>query len=446
MKKLVLLIIPILLAVLFVACENNNTDANSEAEKVTVAFNTNGAEEIPKRKVIKGLSVSPPTQPKKEGYIFDGWYLNNEQWIFSNGVTEDITLDAKWVPIKYTITYLRGEGTVTTYTIEDEIELPHVEEEDYIFLGWSPNENLTGTITKIEKGTTGNLTLYAKRVYMPLIYLEKEDGTYEVTGTRLNSDEKIDHLTFPKTYNGKAVTSIGEMAFSENSINVLDIPSSIEEIGSGAFMSTGLNSVRIEEGVKVIGEYAFSSNSYLSDVELPNSIEKIGSYAFNSCILVSKINIPKSLRELGYGAFAYCKNLSSSIEIPQGVTTIYDETFLNCEKIPSVKLHSGINRIEEKAFMYCLELSEIEIFNGTIGKMAFYGCEKLEKVTLNNGVTELLDASFAHCYALRKIVIPKSVLIVKYDAFEQSFTEIYAEAETKPTGWEIDAIWGYKPQ
>ncbi len=41
-------------------------------------------------------AVSKPADPVKDGYDFLGWYLVNSEYNFSNPVTEDITLEAKW--------------------------------------------------------------------------------------------------------------------------------------------------------------------------------------------------------------------------------------------------------------------------------------------------------------------------------------------------------------
>ena len=56
-----------------------------------------------------------------------------------------------------------GEGSYfTTYTVEQELTLPEPSREGYVFDGWYDNENFTGEpIATIKKGTTGNKTLYA---------------------------------------------------------------------------------------------------------------------------------------------------------------------------------------------------------------------------------------------------------------------------------------------
>ena len=52
-----------------------------------------------------------------------------------------------------------------SYTVSDEITLPTPIKTDYAFVGWFTDAEYTGTpITKIEKGTVGDITLYAKWV------------------------------------------------------------------------------------------------------------------------------------------------------------------------------------------------------------------------------------------------------------------------------------------
>ncbi len=67
-------------------------------QKYTVTFDANGGinasdEEI---KVEKNNKVERPENPTREGYVFDGWYLNGEAYDFENSITEDITLKAMW--------------------------------------------------------------------------------------------------------------------------------------------------------------------------------------------------------------------------------------------------------------------------------------------------------------------------------------------------------------
>ena len=65
-----------------------------------VTFNSNGGSAVTSQTVQKGEYASQPAAPIKDGFIFDGWYLDVELTVpysfTSSGVTEDVTLYAKW--------------------------------------------------------------------------------------------------------------------------------------------------------------------------------------------------------------------------------------------------------------------------------------------------------------------------------------------------------------
>jgi uncharacterized repeat protein (TIGR02543 family) len=60
-----------------------------------VIFISNGAE-YDTKKVAQGTAVNKPADPTREGYTFDGWYEGSTVWNFSDAVTADLTLTAKW--------------------------------------------------------------------------------------------------------------------------------------------------------------------------------------------------------------------------------------------------------------------------------------------------------------------------------------------------------------
>ncbi len=67
----------------------------------TVAFDTDGGDEIESVEVILGKKLNRPADPQKASsdevdYIFLGWYLDGEEFDFDTAIGEDITLVAKW--------------------------------------------------------------------------------------------------------------------------------------------------------------------------------------------------------------------------------------------------------------------------------------------------------------------------------------------------------------
>lgn len=65
----------------------------------SVKFNPNGGSAVSNQRIRKGNKLSEPKAPTKNGYSFDGWYLDEEltdAYDFKTSVTKDFTLHAKW--------------------------------------------------------------------------------------------------------------------------------------------------------------------------------------------------------------------------------------------------------------------------------------------------------------------------------------------------------------
>lgn len=144
-------------------------------EVFTVTFDLNGATgTIEAQPVANGGTVTEPTAPTREGYIFDGWYTEKEnptnKWNFAstdsitaNTVSSDITLYAKWLPA-VTVQFDVKQGTplIDSQTIAEGSTATKPDDPSrgsYEFGGWydSKLENKWNFNTPVTK----NMTLYA---------------------------------------------------------------------------------------------------------------------------------------------------------------------------------------------------------------------------------------------------------------------------------------------
>lgn len=66
----------------------------------SVIFDSDGGSEVSTLKSDKDGLIQKPNNPTKDGYTFLGWYNGNTEFKFTNIITDDITLNAKWEEIK----------------------------------------------------------------------------------------------------------------------------------------------------------------------------------------------------------------------------------------------------------------------------------------------------------------------------------------------------------
>ncbi len=161
-----------------------------------------------------------------------------------------------------------------------------------------------------------------------------------------------------------------------------------------AYNGTGGNVV-IPDGVTEIGPevfYGFFDFSGLK-VTLPDSIRVIGQEAFCESAL-SSINLPEGLTTIEDLAFAECGSLTS-VTLPSTLETIGNEAFDNCRSLARVSFSDGLEEIGGNAFSFC-KLTQVDIPAGvTVGRNAFYG-NPITKATLGgrNATKDELTAYF----------------------------------------------------
>ncbi len=68
----------------------------ANTEVVTITFDSAGGSEVNEREVVKGRPTTAPLDPTRDGYTFDGWYLEGEKFDFETPIEEDIILVAGW--------------------------------------------------------------------------------------------------------------------------------------------------------------------------------------------------------------------------------------------------------------------------------------------------------------------------------------------------------------
>lgn len=136
--------------------------------RYTINLNLDGGIGLLSINQIYDSIVSPPIEPTKTGYTFEGWYQDSNKtipYVFTKMPAEDITIYAKWEINQYTISFNSNGGSSVSNITKDynaTITKPtDPVKTGYTLKGWFTNEALTNAFT-FNKMPANNVTLYAK--------------------------------------------------------------------------------------------------------------------------------------------------------------------------------------------------------------------------------------------------------------------------------------------
>ena len=171
-------------------------------------------------------------------------------------------------------------------------------------------------------------------------------------------------------------------------------------------------------------EYASQAKKYLKSVTIGNGIISIGDRAFSDCNALESVTIPNSVTSIGDSAFYNCDALES-ITIPDSVTSIGEAAFAHCSNLSAFygKYASADNRcLIVDGILNSFAPAGLTSYTipgdvTSIGDYAFYDCGALESITIPNGVTSIGNKAFYNCDALESITIPDSVTSIGGGAF-----------------------------
>ena len=162
------------------------------AVPVTVTFDSNGGSDVPPQTIQYAKSPEKPADPVRKGYTFGGWaYTNGTPFSFSEQITRDTTLVAKWVEFDQNIRVVYdagdGSGAPTDPSLYSDAscaivkKAPTAQEGKY-FLGWTYD------------GKTCN---YGDVIQLRSSVAKKQsDGTYTITLTAVYGEHKPALLTY----------------------------------------------------------------------------------------------------------------------------------------------------------------------------------------------------------------------------------------------------------
>lgn len=209
-------------------------NANFQVNTYYITYDVNGGNELDQNVVgivyDTNFSLIIPT---KDGYEFDGWYIDSTKFVSGRWTkTDDITLTAKWSLINYSISYILDGGknnayNPTKYNYEyQDIVINNPTKTGYTFIGWSINDSEELLIDYIIKQYSyGNLVLKANwQVNVYKLTLDINGGD-ELNKNEFNIEYGADYslpepsrtgYTFDGWYNGTTKVENGTWKYLED--------------------------------------------------------------------------------------------------------------------------------------------------------------------------------------------------------------------------------------
>lgn len=393
------------------------------------------------RNIEQGENINNLKSLSKNGYIFTGWYLDNDcQEQVSNNYKfyKSITLKAGWVKIinidknsvinnDFKNIKIIGDKVLTSENIKNILSL------DFNTIDFSECNFINNTITKNE-----TININVKNLILP------------------NSLEKIDNECF-KNVNinsikiGNNLKIIGNYTFSYCNVKNLVLPESIESIGNNAFENTKFKELYIGKNCNSLGDCLLKNNINIENViineennsfiiidgiiynknqteifyVLPNvnnvnildSVNKIKKYAFSNCNNLEEIVI-NSNKDFDYiieeYAFYNCKNLKTFITNNNKKLNVKNYAFYNCENLKNVEFAIGLEELGDYCFYNCKSLKfisfntttspEVSTFN-KLGTGVFYNCEAIKDIVLPSDIINYGSYLFYNCISLKNVNI-----------------------------------------
>lgn len=252
----------------------------------------------------------------------------------------------------------------------------------------------------------------------------------------LTEAEIVDNDGGKEYYQGYHTTKNTISAYSFynlTNLRSITLPQNITSIDYRAFYGcSNLKEVKFMPSTCTsIGSEAFA-NSGLTSIEIGEGVKTIGNYAFSNCNNLSELILCRGLEEIGGGAFSYCQNLRK-LELPTTLKRINSEAFYHCYSLSEIDFaegegEEGLTDIGYGAFQYCSSLQDLHMPTTLkrIESYAFNGCSNLNVVHVPSMLESIGDYAFTGCglrgvYAYTVVPIP-----INQNTFDYRGVDLYA--------------------
>lgn len=154
----------------------------------------------------------------------------------------------------------------------------------------------------------------------------------------------------------------------------------------------------------------------ITSIDIPNGTTTLGTYIFGNCHNLTSVTIPNTVTSIGGGAFGHCG--IRTIQLPNSVTTIGEQAFMGSDLV-YITIPSSVNNLSTYVFTECASLTNVTFENNlTLLPIGTFKSSSLTQYVIPNTVTEIGSSAFSACRSLTSITIPSSVTNIGSRSFE----------------------------
>ena len=274
-------------------------------------------------------------------------------------------------------------------------------------------------------------------IYYNILGGDSLEVTYESEESE-SANKYSGNIMIPEMVNHESsvyrVTAIGSSAFYGcNGLTSVTIGEEVSIIRDDAFYGcSGLTSVHITDIAKwceiefvsyssnplVFAHHLYVKGSEVTNLVIPDGVDSIRNNAFTNCENLTSLTIPESVTSIGRYAFYGCSGLTS-VTIPEGVISIGEGAFGECSGLISVTIPESVTSIGRYAFFECSGLTFVTIPESvtSIGSSVFYNCYGITSITIPESVSSIGSEAFYNCFRITSVTIPESVMSIGSSAF-----------------------------
>ncbi len=282
---------------------------------------------------------------------------------------------------------------------------------------------------------------------------QKQDlsNSYDDEDEEFNEDDvKIQLGTFENgvlTIDEGHTTLDGDSLDGYKNIRKIIFPSTLEEIESNFFADHNEQLEEVDFSkvtlLKVIPEYLFYKCKQLKEISIPEGVETIEGNVFDDCESLRKVTFPSTLKTLD-STISECESLEEVDFSKVTLLKVIPEYFFwKCTQLKEISIPEGVETIENGVFDDCESLWKIT-FPSTLKTLesTTSGCKNLEEIDLSKShhLEEIPDYFIYENCQIETLVIPEGVETIGDEfAASESIKEIYIPKTVEKVG-----VTGYR--